>query len=625
MDPFSYVHICPHCYRGYKHYTSLKEHLKLRHEKSDENYCCSLCSYTFTYHAQLVRHMNSHRHVREQWTISQSGGNRKFKCTECSKAFKYKHHLKEHLRIHSGEKPYECSDCQRCFSHSGTYSAHITKCVGRTPAVKIVPRSPRVKEAMTLSLPKHIFLREKVDIANNPQQEQLPLKQIKQEPVEHQPKAVSATPTINATTNGAAATNAQGVVQTLVMPTVGLVQPISINLGDLQSVLNVLASASVNGTNMQQTQPPVISAISMPVVGQDGNAKIVINYNPQLDSQLNEVKVNATQPVVTQPTATQAGTAQAKYTVSNVSQPKGVQIDSAQSNLTETQTSSTLNAKPTQVVIIKPVQAGNPTKPASIIRLTPTQAARLVQARAAQPKLTQQSLLLVRRADGTQSLVVRQVAIGNPTVETKPTEIKSSSEKTTNTALEPQAERRDTTENTSSLESDVCKQNLTANVSLGIKIKTEPDSPSKIETEIDNEGEKDMETDSDKEEGKQAANNTVSHSGTVHNRVACGDNFHNYASCLLRENGPSKHKLLDSRKGDTKGSPKIFSLASLLKKDKSGAAERLLPLLKAYSQDPHPTEEELSQVAKSVKLPLEAVCKWYQKMHSKKILLKAAS
>ncbi|KJH47976.1 zinc finger, C2H2 type [Dictyocaulus viviparus] len=32
---------------------------------------------------------------------------RKFKCPECGKAFKFKHHLKEHIRIHSGEKPFE--------------------------------------------------------------------------------------------------------------------------------------------------------------------------------------------------------------------------------------------------------------------------------------------------------------------------------------------------------------------------------------------------------------------------------------------------------------------------------------------------------------------------------------
>ncbi|KAE9417743.1 hypothetical protein Angca_006105 [Angiostrongylus cantonensis] len=35
---------------------------------------------------------------------------RKFKCPECGKAFKFKHHLKEHIRIHSGEKPFEFMD-----------------------------------------------------------------------------------------------------------------------------------------------------------------------------------------------------------------------------------------------------------------------------------------------------------------------------------------------------------------------------------------------------------------------------------------------------------------------------------------------------------------------------------
>uniref|UniRef100_A0A915PQA3 C2H2-type domain-containing protein n=1 Tax=Setaria digitata TaxID=48799 RepID=A0A915PQA3_9BILA len=35
---------------------------------------------------------------------------RKFKCSECPKAFKFKHHLKEHIRIHSGEKPFQNSE-----------------------------------------------------------------------------------------------------------------------------------------------------------------------------------------------------------------------------------------------------------------------------------------------------------------------------------------------------------------------------------------------------------------------------------------------------------------------------------------------------------------------------------
>ncbi|XP_052403779.1 zinc finger E-box-binding homeobox 1 isoform X1 [Carassius gibelio] len=636
-DTFSQLHTCPHCSRGYKRHTSLKDHIKLRHEKNEDNYCCSLCSYTFTYRTQLVRHMTSHRHIREQRTISQSGGNRKFKCTECSKAFKYKHHLKEHLRIHSGEKPYECSNCRKRFSHSGSYSSHISskKCASVTPAVNGLPRTPGVKTALTVSHPTHILLREKVDITNKPLQEQLPLKQIKQEPIEQPPKPAPATPTIaSTTTNGVPAP--PGIIQTLVLPTVGLVQPISINLSDLQNALNaamdgnvirqVLTSTNGNGTSAkivgqvsaqpqaimvqqqpQQTQPQVISAISLPVVGQDGNAKIIINYNPQLDSQLKAVKVNTTQPTVTQTSTTQAKS-------TNVAQPNVVQLQSVQSNSTETQTSGT--PKPTQVNIIKPVQTGNFSKTPSIIKITPAQAARLVQARAAQPKLTQQTLLLVRRADGTQSLVVRQIPVASSNMQS--TETKSTPEKTTNT---PTAEK-ETTENTDSM--DRCeKQNLTAPPK--IIIKTEPASPAEIKAEIQSEDENEMQTDENKG-GKQTTRTTeaVAHSGTAHSGVTCGDNFHNYAACLLCDSSSSKRKPSDCEDSDAKGSPTTISLTSLLDKDKSGAAERLLPLLKAYSQNQDPSEEQLSQVAKTVKLPLEAVSKWYQKMRSKKILLKTA-
>uniref|UniRef100_A0A8C2ZQF6 Zinc finger E-box binding homeobox 2a n=1 Tax=Cyclopterus lumpus TaxID=8103 RepID=A0A8C2ZQF6_CYCLU len=151
-DAFAQLLTCPYCERGYKRLTSLKEHIKYRHERNEESFSCPLCADGFGHRAQLERHMTTHQPAGDQPPLlSDAAGNRKFKCNECGKAFKYKHHLKEHLRIHSGdhhcyvsnqnlhilccgagEKPYECSNCKKRFSHSGSYSSHISskKCIG---------------------------------------------------------------------------------------------------------------------------------------------------------------------------------------------------------------------------------------------------------------------------------------------------------------------------------------------------------------------------------------------------------------------------------------------------------------------------------------------------------------
>ncbi|KAM9839183.1 zinc finger E-box-binding homeobox 1b [Aulostomus maculatus] len=310
-DSFSQLLTCPYCARGYKRYSSLKEHIKYRHEKTEECFSCPECSYTFAHRAQLERHMTAHKPGRDQRHITQSGGNRKFKCTECGKAFKYKHHLKEHLRIHSGEKPYECSNCKKRFSHSGSYSSHISskKCIslisvngrqrlGNSKTLTqdpppILPTSPSILRTQ---------IREKLE-HSKPLQEQLPLNQIKSEPVDYEYKpALMTSPAVTGMNggvfNGGAAAPLQGTVQAVVLPTVGLVSPISINLADLQNALKVAVDGNVirqvlennakgqgqvnSGLTTGALHPPqqqLISAISLPIVGQDGNAKIIINYS----------------------------------------------------------------------------------------------------------------------------------------------------------------------------------------------------------------------------------------------------------------------------------------------------------------------------------------------------------
>eukprot|EP00063_Salmo_salar_P014622 XP_013989457.1 PREDICTED: zinc finger E-box-binding homeobox 2-like isoform X2 [Salmo salar] len=114
-DALRNLQACPFCQHTFHRRGSLREHIRFCHERDGGHY-----------RAQMERHMG----LNSQH-IDHGAESRKFKCFQCGKSFKYKHHLKEHLRIHSGEKPYECSNCKKRFSHSGSYSSHLSskKCL----------------------------------------------------------------------------------------------------------------------------------------------------------------------------------------------------------------------------------------------------------------------------------------------------------------------------------------------------------------------------------------------------------------------------------------------------------------------------------------------------------------
>ncbi|XP_076004882.1 zinc finger E-box-binding homeobox 1 isoform X2 [Genypterus blacodes] len=390
-DSLSQLHICTYCSRGYKRNASLKEHIKYRHETTEENFSCSHCSYTFTYRSQLERHMSHHRGNREQRHVSTTtgtvtAGNRRFKCNECAKAFKYKHHLKEHLRIHSGEKPYECSTCKKRFSHSGSYSSHISskKCavpVNGLPRTSVKPTPPTTQSKPVSIAPTNTILKDKTE--SKPLQEQLPITQIKSEPVEYECKPVMAAP--SAGTNGVVNGGAPAVVPgtalpqgvAMVLPTVGLMSPIGINLNDLQNVLKVAMDGNVlkqvlgtaNGAVTQGkqgilVQQPQQQIISLPAfVDHDGTTKIIINYSIGPTSATTAtaqaasfiIKNNPATPTITTPAAPTPSktdehpapgeeTAPSDLTVVK-EEPDSVPITTMAEKQPEKQTAMTANAK----------------------------------------------------------------------------------------------------------------------------------------------------------------------------------------------------------------------------------------------------------------------------------------
>ncbi|XP_031630849.1 zinc finger protein 583-like [Contarinia nasturtii] len=94
---------------------------KINHETKCKRpqYQCHLCKSTTRNLSHLKQHMRIHNGVRP------------FKCRVCFKTFTRKYHLNVHLRIHVEQLPFDCQKCGQRFGNKNQKILHEDRCTGR--------------------------------------------------------------------------------------------------------------------------------------------------------------------------------------------------------------------------------------------------------------------------------------------------------------------------------------------------------------------------------------------------------------------------------------------------------------------------------------------------------------
>ena len=82
---------------------------------------CPICDKTVSCTATLRDHMRTHT------------GERPFPCSECNLAFSQRSNLRMHKRLHTGERPYMCGLCGKTFARSSHLPAHMRTHTGEKP------------------------------------------------------------------------------------------------------------------------------------------------------------------------------------------------------------------------------------------------------------------------------------------------------------------------------------------------------------------------------------------------------------------------------------------------------------------------------------------------------------
>ncbi|XP_049790780.1 zinc finger protein 37-like isoform X4 [Schistocerca nitens] len=168
--------VCHHCGKVYAVYKSLQEHIRSVHEQSSMHVCeecgfttcraaylqvhirtvhlgnynshvCPVCDAHVKQRNAFLEHMRSHTGDRPfrcdkcsasfacsaRLTVHQKSvhGPRTYQCSTCSKAFQTKHHLERHQVIHTKKRPFKCPYCSYSCNAQGNMIKHVRTVHGR--------------------------------------------------------------------------------------------------------------------------------------------------------------------------------------------------------------------------------------------------------------------------------------------------------------------------------------------------------------------------------------------------------------------------------------------------------------------------------------------------------------
>ncbi|XP_065363298.1 zinc finger protein 91-like [Calliphora vicina] len=117
---------CKVCNVSFSRIDVLKRHMQLHSD--EKNYRCLLCSQSFKTRDYLYAHSKTHHSensaISKTYKRTKTENVNKNQCGHCGKLFKSPFAYKNHLLIHTNEKPYECESCNKKFRTIAALTTH---------------------------------------------------------------------------------------------------------------------------------------------------------------------------------------------------------------------------------------------------------------------------------------------------------------------------------------------------------------------------------------------------------------------------------------------------------------------------------------------------------------------